>query len=425
MSNVVSMSLPTINAGVSRGFYKEVRATVVQWNNSALTNAAAVDGNFNGETEYKFSTAFNQRVHMDKSYFAVTDFLYDGATLVATTPTCAAARTWNHCSALFQNMQIDINGTNVENINEVAEVDSYCKRVEYDESYFKNIGECFNLKYAYGVTNGSDSISRHTDAMANPKTTYLWHPNCSGIFQQTLPQNLDISIKMRPAANKHFRVVDGVAATDPGVVVDTFRYGVSEILLYVYITEESNAPRDTEIKLDLRPVFPAKVTWTGAATLTYNYNVPATTYQMGIVLASSTRNTDTLFSPTIFKCETNKQDFLSYRIKYASYDFPQFQITEVAAQRFYRGYLNGALDFSKDVNFNGGESYAFWREQGPMYNFDVIKRADDHSTIAEVTLTAPAAFNGEDVYLMCRHSRVVIIGYGSDGRVTNVSAENA
>ncbi len=423
------MSLPTINEAKTRGFWKEVRATTQVFETYA---AGAIAQVFQGEYEYRFDTAFNQKAHMDKAYFMGTDSLAAGDAQTVPSVTCAAARPWNHMACWFNQIQVDIQGTNVENIIDIAEVDSYAKRAKYNEDYFNRVGECMNLKVDITSLNANDGFAKRVtrDRAANATQSYLWHPDCCSVFDKVLTQNLNISVKVRISPDIRTRAVQSSAAADAntasiGTGANNYRYCVSNLVLYVWITEEDIAPSNKDVPFDLRPIYPARVTWNLTSTSgTLNYQgIPATTYQIGLGLCAGDRNTNILYSPTDFKTANNKQQLTTYRLKYANYDYPQYQITETQTSHRFRSFLQSMSDLEKNDIGDSGESYTFYVDRGEIYHFDIVKREDDRSTTAELQLTAPANFTGEDVFLFCKYVKDLVITYNELGNPIAVTAQ--
>lgn len=418
------MSLPAVNEGMTRGFWREVRATTQRFENYA---AGAIAQTFTGEHEFRFETAFNQKVHLNKSFFMGTDTLAAGDAQSVPSATCAAARPWNHIAAWFNQMQIDIHGTNVENIVNVAELDSYAKRQKYNEDYFNRFGECMNLKFAGTTLAAADGFAARVtrDRAANATQSYLWRPDCSAVFDQVLPQNLTFSVKLRVSADIRKRAVQSSrGASDVGTGADDYRYCVQNLVLYLWITEEEIAPAKKDVLFDLRPIEPVRVLWTGGANQTQNYvGIPPTTYQIGLALCAGDRDTNIVYSPTDFKSVNNKQQFTSYRLRYASTDYPQYQITETQTSHRFRSFIQSMTDLEKNEVMDAGESYTFYVDRGEIYNFDIVKRADDRSTTAELQLTSPAAFTGEDVFLFCKHVKDLIITYNELGNPIAVTCQ--
>lgn len=434
----MSEMLETPNFGKTRGFWKEVRCVTQNFDAYA---AGAIPIVFSNEYEFKIETAYNQKLHLDKSYFACTDVLAAGNAQNAPTVASTVSRTWNHVSSLFNQFQVDIQGTNVENIINVAETDSMVKRCKYNETFFNRIGECMNLKqYTNGIlavgggVGSTTAIAQHDAEMVQKNLreflgdatqTYVWHPDCSAIFDEVLTQNLSISVKLRVDPAHRVRAVQSTSAASivNGNGANEYRYCVTNLVLYVYITEEDVAPTLPKV-FDLRPVKAVRQTWNvGATAGTMNYTgIPGTTYQISLALNDINRNTSTIYSPTEFFTANDLQQLTSYRLKYASFDFPQYQITETEASKRFRSYIQSMSDFDKDDLVDTGESYIFYTCRGPIYNFSIVKRADDLSTDAELYLSAPANINA-DVYLFCRHTKELILEYDETGKCIRVSCE--
>lgn len=374
--------------------------------------------NFGGrDYDFEFETGHNQKC--TKIAFAVTDVLMAGATDTPVTANHSKRRSFNSVACLFNQLTVEINNTQVDNIPNICEVDSYAKRSKYTQAYMDGFGKISNLH--------SDAI-RATDSQANTITTKLWIPDgCPMLCEESIPQNCRVKITLKSDTNYALRAVhaSNIASTE-GIGADNYRYGVTSLRMYYFI-EDSEAVKANHVEtLDYRPYTCGVETLTGIGQQTKNYTIKPTTYEIGIATVSSIRSTNVVYAPSVFAAANTAQNLKNYQIDYAGQQFP----THTISNDFTAGtdvghalaYLESMISSEKNVNDAGGIDYDNFKAS-PFYKFDVYKLDGDMSTAAAVTIEPGGNSSDAQLFLFQRYGNIIRIYYNNIGAVSDVKRE--
>jgi hypothetical protein len=410
---IPDLKLPSVNGNLTKRSMRIINPKagfnpdIMNATKTAPTSRFA-DG---GQYQFDFKTTATQTCDLSKLFWEVTDVLTNGEN-DRTSAACVACRSWNHIAAMFQEISVEWHNSQMERVSYIAEVDSLSKKLKYGQSWFDHFGVVQNCQPLDKRNAASDAYKTHS---------YLWHPDCLATSDHVVPQNCEVIIKLVPHSSYVKRCVE--SAVDPGITAATFKYGVTNIQMYIQIDEGVISTADSVKRFDLRPFTAASSPW-NSETGTHIYTVPATTYELCLALTSATKNSSNAHSPTEFK---GVAGFLEqYEIKYASQSFPNYQtnhsiVANNSIKGFAKSYYESLLSYSSDDA--GCISYNEWYDS-PFYVFRCIKREDDLSVSAELFLTNSAGLANAEVMVFSRHSKVMIVYYDEVGQIRTVDAQN-
>lgn len=374
--------------------------------------------NFGGrDYDFEFETGHNQKC--TKIAFAVTDVLKAGATDALVSVTHDKRRSFNSVACLFNQMTVEINNTQVDNIPNICEVDSYAKRCKYTQAYMDGFGKISNLH--------SDT-ARIAESRVNTHTTKLWIPDgCPMLCEESIPQNCRVKITLKSDINYATRAVTASAAGGTeGVGADNYRYGVTSLKMYYFI-EDSEAVKPDSIKtIDYRPYGCGVETLGGTGQQTKNFTIKPTCYEIAISTVSAARSTNVIYAPSVFTTANDAQNLKSYMIDYAGQQFPNHTVSNEFANYtdvgYALAYLESMVSCEKNLNDAGGIDYEHFKVS-PFYKFDVYKLDGDMSTACSVTVESNADSTNGQLLLFYRYGNIIRIHYNNIGAVSDVKRE--
>lgn len=430
--------LPSINGNRTKLFYKRLLPDGSY--NKDVHNAQGTDvtRNFsnNGEILFEFNTGPSQKIPADRLFLEVFDTLSLGANAASGDPNdlnrstaggINVARSYNHIACLFSSVIFEIMDTPVDNVLNVAELDSYVKKKQYSQTWMNTYGAVQNLR---------PYSDRLADTYTSRKKSYVWHPDCIGVLNnQMIPQNSKCRLRLKPHPDYFTRAVESTtnygsttASVLPGNSATTYKYSVQDLYLYVPFLEAETIVANSSITMDVRPykaVF-QKFLQSGDEK---DYNVPPTTYELGLAILSGHRDKSTKDSPSTFAENSNNTHRIKqYKINYV-YDMPEYRADQTYSNDASTGNVGSEREFmisylSQDKELDDGGSYSFseWINN-PVYIHQVVKRDDDKTTKATVRIDTDNGFSGtiasntyyDDVFLFSQYSRWMRIDYDENG----------
>lgn len=421
-----NIELPSIFGNKTRGQWKMLSNPKNGFNSDVHgASGSAETRNFGGKDyDFEFETGFNQKV--TKIFFEVKDKLTDGTNLTISDVTGGApnvavdcARSFNHIACLFNQCTVEINGTQVDNVNLLAEVDSYAKRKKYSQAFMDNFGAISSLQ-SYSA--------RKAEAEARLEMSKLWICDAVPLLsEEEIPQNCRVRITLKSDSNYHLRAVTSPSNIANGVTNITWKYSVQGLKMYYYVEDCEHAPIDQPLVIDYRPYYASAESFSATdGQFTKNYTVRKSAYELGVAVASSIRNSSATVAPSEFKTAGNAERINKLQISYASNNYPSHSIDQVltadANTGFMLSYIETMTACDKLLNDAGGISYENW-ETSPFWVYDCIKPENDISTNVEVTVNPLSGSGVGQLILFNRSASALIFNYDKLGNLYEVKRE--
>ena len=426
---------------------------------TTATNAGIYRFGQKGELQFDFRTGPTQWLDGNSVFFEVRDFLCASATNGVCDANTPISRSWNHVSALFSNMIIELNDVQVENIALLSETDSAVKKASYSQSFLDSFGMVQNLQsYATRITDAQSTIYR----------SFLWHPDASSVFtHQRIPPNCKVRVRLQPNPQYQYRAVESQNAVNPSIVGGPanatypvlgagvliagvanvsnntpaniqFKYGVADIKMYATTVEaDCIKPGETYV-MDLRPWKLIENQYQGGQD-TKTVDIPHTTYMLGFCTTSAYKNGQGATNPAIgpfvdppteFRELRTRTDLVSsYQLTYAGQNYPEYvpQMINTTTEKsgFQREFMLSYVANNMNFDDAGTFSYTNWLGS-PLFLHPVVKRSDDKSLSCKLQLTSASGLtlNSNYVMIVCQYQKYCSIRYNELGNVEFVKPEN-
>lgn len=416
MSELENLDLPSLNGNKLRGQWKMLSQPKNGFTADVMNGTgAAVTKNFGGKDyDFEFECGFNQKC--TKIIFEVEDSLTLGTN--APIGTAEIARTWNHVACLFNQVTVEINNTQVDNISLLAELDSMVKKQKYTQAYFNGFGKISNL-HSYK--------ERKDESASRIKLSKIWICDaCPMLSEESILQNSRVKITLKSDNNYATRAIASSSGVTEGTAATNWKYGVTALRMYYYLEDGDDAPVSKRVVVDYRPYYASLETLSGTGQQTKNFTVKPSTYEISLGLVSTTRNTATDYSPSVFTAANNPQNLTYYMIDYASQQFPNHTVKQLASTDELTGFTLSYLQsmFASDKMYNDAGGIDFDQYVGsPFFKHDILKRDDDKSTYCSVTLTPGGDSSASQLLLVHRYANGITFNYNNIGSLDNVSRE--
>jgi hypothetical protein len=407
----VIKALSSINGNFTKRFTRQVPPTSAFQADVMNAGGVAMVSKFsnNGSYSFHFETSATQTCDLSKLHFEITDILTDGDNDVPS-GACDVFRSYNHCASLWSEISVQWHAKDIEKVRYVGETDSLMKKLKHSQAYLDTFGSVQNL---------SNAETRKDESRLYKENSYNWHPDCLGICETIMPPNMRAVIRLTPVSSYQKTAVESPADIAIGNTAATYKYGVTNIQMFIELNEGPLSVANSVKEYDVRSMTCQSQPWEGLAG-SKRYDVPISTYELILAPAHKERYFKLENSPTEFKPAGLLQ---SYEITYASQKFPDYNVDQgvngvESAKGLRRSYYESLLSYSSDDG--GCISYEEWL-LSKFYVFRVIKREDDLATIADVRLTNTGPFDGSEILLFARHSQVILVYYNEVGQVMSVT----
>lgn len=425
------MSLSSVNGNKTKGVTKMILPLNPFNKDEQGNSGVAQTSNFasNGEIIYEFQTSATQTCPTDNIFFEIKDFFSLGTNAVPAVTNTGdgigdyVLRSWNHCACLFSNLVVEINNTVVENISLVAETDSYIKRSRYSDAWLNS----------FGVVQGlaTDPAIRKEFRQA-PFQSFLWHPDCSALCtNQVIPQNCTVRFRLQPHQNYLNRAITVSSGnTTYGTTATDIKYGVDRIRMFVYLEEGDVVEPNSSKILELRPVKGLDQQFVGASAGedTKFYEIPYTTYELGLGITAYNKNSSLRNAPSEFiERDLGTNQISQYQMSYASQIYPEYSSNMKWGSDFdgpMREYMLSYIMANMHYDDAGALKFKDWAIQ-PLFIHRVVKREDDKSTRLQLRLVTEnsGGLRGNFACIFASYQKYVQITYDEAGRVFNVNPE--
>lgn len=391
-----------------------------------ITNITTT-GVISGNLEYEFSVPAGYRFDASKSYLAFDVKIQIGAgTALAT-----SAPAYNLPATFFKTARLLINDYQVSVSNNVAQDDTFLKRVLYSNVYNKTVN---SASWLYG----SDT-DRFNAVQANAcERLVIWQPTCVLPRDTIIPENNKIRMTFQVDPLLHTAVSSPafVAKTDNACDGTLYFQGMYFMAYFVKV----DAPQPKEIYISTYKV-DSIPTNTASENNTFQVRVDPKTYKLGVGVQSTAGTVQDGKAPTIFSSGGGVgavKNAYSYfltdvQLRYAGGQYPQnpYSITETIglatasvkskSQDAYFDYVSatgGLFDAS------GSESYKQWSDPavigdesyGRLFVFDCVKPDADRSSNVEAYIKFSTAPTTTATWVFGLSKQITGIKYGASGQ---------
>ena len=254
----------------------------------------------------------------------------------------------------------------------------------------------------------------------------------SGRYELILRPKPDIVYKQSALSTLDAVTVLSGSHTEVGSLpTGNVEFVVEDIQFYVCVVDNfERNPSKYSVVLDLEEtsVIPRQIS--GGAAVTENFTVSKSTFALTLALQDKRAGQDTLYSPSIFTVEDQKQNTLTnLQISYAGENRPQ----PAANPQFGAGvdymthrYLETGVEDLAFFDTGGMLEKKQWRELGEIYHFQWRKSGDDISTNVDAMVEYDE-FTGDLKHnlLLFHHFRRIIEYSVENGQVTSFLSQDA
>lgn len=318
--------------------------------------------------------------------------------------------------------------------------------------YIRTIADDTNMTHTRQTNNTTEAGVAFT-FLRNNRNSNRTHRNEKlyvpplGIFSQGKclpPSRYELILRPKPDILYKQSALESVAAdltiaggrrdTNGDLPNGTYEYLVEDIVFYVCIVENFDRVPDKQTYLyDLEEteVLPRSIG--GGGNVIENFTVSKSTFALSVALQDRRAGTNTLYSPSLFKTESDNQSKLtSLRIDYAGQtrSNPAKALAynlATGTDRQTWGYSQSEQESLGWYDTGGVLSKEDWRRLGELYHYQWRKTGDDISTDVNVDVTYDAFGVAADKHnlLLFHHFRRVLQFTVVNNQVTDFLAQDA